>query len=183
MLYFAHLIINAISDIAEIFEKTGLRRMRRQDREVIGQENILAILDSCDVLRLGLCADDKPYIVPMNFAYELADGKIFIYLHCAREGRKIDIIRKNNNACFEADIGFKTLEKELACEWSALFQSVYGEGKISEIADDALKARALDIIMKRYGFEGTPVYKPESLSAVNVLCIDVELITGKQKLV
>lgn len=43
--------------------------MRRQDREVLQPEQIDAILESCDCLRLGLNAEDGAYIVPLNFAY------------------------------------------------------------------------------------------------------------------
>jgi len=38
-----------------------------------------------------------PYIVPMNFGYEMADGALSLYFHCANEGRKINIIKKNPN--------------------------------------------------------------------------------------
>lgn len=43
--------------------------MRRQDREVLQPEQIDAIIESCDCLRLGLNAEDGAYIVPLNFAY------------------------------------------------------------------------------------------------------------------
>jgi len=92
-----------------------------------------------------------------------------------------DIIKRNPNACFEVDRGYKTNTAELACDWSAQYQSVYGEGTISLVADDGEKSRALDIIMKRYGFEGAPVYSPESLSKVTVLRLDASLLTGKQR--
>lgn len=156
--------------------------MRRQDRAVIGLENILSILDKCEIMRLGLSVDDKPYIVPMCFAYELADGDVSIYFHCAAEGRKISMIAQNNNVCFEADCSYKTLKAEDACEWSAEYESVIGEGIASVVIDEGRKIHALDLLMERYGFEGKPHYSPDALLAVVVLCVNVITITGKCRL-
>lgn len=158
--------------------------MRRADKEITGLENQLAILDKCETLRIGLCADNMPYVVPMHFAYELVGGKPVIYLHCATEGRKLDIIAKNDNVCFEADIPHRIIKSEsgLACGWSAEFESVIGDGKISVITDETERINALDVFMKRYGFEGKPVYAEKSLAAVAVLRINVERMTAKSNI-
>lgn len=155
--------------------------MRRKDREVVGLSNILAILDKCDVLRIGLCTNNRPYVVPMNFAYERDDEKVFIYLHCAHEGKKIDIIKANNYVCFEADCSYKLLTAGTACNYSAEFQSVIGEGIIEILSDERQKIRGLDALMKRYGFEGKPQYSPQGLRAVTVLKISAGSITAKAK--
>ena len=156
--------------------------MRRSDREVSGLDNILAIFNKCEALHLGLCLDNKPYIVPMNFAYEVVDGQVFIFLHCASEGKKLDIISKNDNVCFEAYCSYKTLPDEKACNWSAEFQSVMGEGRISTVTKDDKKAAAFDLIMKRHGFEGPPQISPRMLAKVTVLQIEVTSITGKSSI-
>jgi nitroimidazol reductase NimA-like FMN-containing flavoprotein (pyridoxamine 5'-phosphate oxidase superfamily) len=156
-------------------------KLRRSDREVTGLRNILAILDACEILHIGLCLDDKPYIVPMNFAFEQIGEEVRIYLHSASEGKKLDIIAKNNNVCFEADCAYTILPADEACDWSAEFQSVVGEGIITIITDEARKTYALDVFMQRYGFQGKPQYSPQQLSAVTVLQITVRSMTGKQK--
>jgi nitroimidazol reductase NimA-like FMN-containing flavoprotein (pyridoxamine 5'-phosphate oxidase superfamily) len=153
--------------------------MRRSDKEVTGLTNILAILDKCEVMRIGLCVDNKPYIVPLIFAYEVVDEKVFIYFHSASEGKKMDMIAKNNNVCFEADCSYKTIKAELACKWSAEFESVIGEGTVAILADETQKVHALDLLMKRYGFSGKPHYSAQELSKVTVLKITVTAITGK----
>jgi len=155
--------------------------LRRSDREVVELTNILSILDKCDIIRLGLCVDNKPYIVPMNFAYEIIDEEVYIYFHCASEGRKIDMIAQNNNVCFEADCSYRTLKSNVACNWSAEFESVIGEGNIIVLTDEIQKVNALDIFMKRYGFEGNPHYNSHELSAVTILRVSVTSITGKCK--
>jgi nitroimidazol reductase NimA-like FMN-containing flavoprotein (pyridoxamine 5'-phosphate oxidase superfamily) len=45
---------------------------------------------------LGLCLDGKPYVVPLNYAYQ--EGKILF--HCRFEGKKLDYIRANPQVCF-----------------------------------------------------------------------------------
>ncbi|MDR0335117.1 MAG: pyridoxamine 5'-phosphate oxidase family protein [Methanomassiliicoccaceae archaeon] len=157
--------------------------MRRTDRAIEGTDDILAVLDGCEIIRIGLSADDRPYIVPMNFAYETVDGKIFIYLHCAREGRKLDMIARNSSVCFEADRSYRTVKADTACRWTAEFRSVMGEGIVNAVTDDAERVRAMDMLMHRYGFEGIPQYTAQALAAVTVLRISVSSMTGKQHLV
>ena len=76
--------------------------MRRQDREVLQPEQIDAIIESCDCLRLGLNAEDGAYIVPLNFAYVPGKPAKF-YFHSAKEGRKVDMIGQGTKAGFELD--------------------------------------------------------------------------------
>jgi len=110
----------------------------------------------------------------------VAGENVFIYLHCASEGKKLDIINQNGNVCFEADCSYKLLKSENAHNWSAEYESVIGEGKISIVKEENQKIRALDILMKRHGFEGKPHYPEASLKAVTVLRICTESITGKR---
>jgi len=156
--------------------------LRRTDREIAELADVLAVLDRCEVIRVGFCVDDQPYIVPMNFAYEVIDEKIAVYLHCAGVGRKLDMLRRNSRICFEADCSYRTLEAELACNWSAEYESVMGEGDICILQDGTQKSHALDVLMARHGFAGTPQYDPEELTAVTVLRISVASITGKRHL-
>lgn len=153
--------------------------MRRKDREVTGIENILKILEKCEVLRLGLCADNIPYVVPMNFAYEANDNDIFIYLHCAKEGKKLDLIATNNNVCFEADCSHKIIKGATACNWTSKYESVIGNGEIFRLNGESEKIEAMDLLMKRYGFEGKPTYPERVLASVEVLKIKVTSISGK----
>ena len=154
--------------------------MRRTDREVSELNDILSILDKCQVMRLGLCADDKPYVVPLNFAYEAIGDRILIYFHCASQGRKLEIIAKNNNVCFEADFMSEIVKADIACDWGTRFQSVIGEGRVFILEDEDEKIHALNLIMKRYGFEGMPQYKSQEMTNVKVLQIVVDIIMGKR---
>jgi len=73
--------------------------MKRSEREIKDRKEIEAIIERADVCRLGLSDDNMPYIIPMNFGYK--DNRL--YFHCAKKGKKIDIIKRNNSTCFEMD--------------------------------------------------------------------------------
>ena len=44
--------------------------MRRKDREITDIQQILNIIDKCNILRLGLFDKDYPYVVPLHYGYE-----------------------------------------------------------------------------------------------------------------
>ena len=45
--------------------------MRRTQNEMKSIEEICAVLDKCKVCRLAMNHDGYPYLVPMNFGYEI----------------------------------------------------------------------------------------------------------------
>ena len=98
--------------------------MRRTEKEIKDRAEIDSIIRRSQVVRLGLSDNGLPYIVPLSFGY---DGEA-IYVHCAKQGRKLDIIRKNNIVCFEFDIVLGVVEAEPACSWGMKYQSVIGTG-------------------------------------------------------
>jgi nitroimidazol reductase NimA-like FMN-containing flavoprotein (pyridoxamine 5'-phosphate oxidase superfamily) len=55
-----------------------------------------AILSEEEVGYLALASKGQPYCVPLSYAF--LDGRIVI--HCALQGRKIDLIRENPRCCF-----------------------------------------------------------------------------------
>ncbi len=78
--------------------------MRRKDRQVTEKEEILQIMQNCDVVRLGIKDEDSyPYIVPLNFGMEDVEGQVVLYLHSALEGHKLDLLRKDSYVSFEMD--------------------------------------------------------------------------------
>jgi len=50
--------------------------MRKANREVKSIEEIRDVMDRCDACRIGLAGDGAPYIVPMNFGFELGGGYV-----------------------------------------------------------------------------------------------------------
>ena len=81
--------------------------MRRKDREVTDFDKIVEIIEECDTIRIGLYDGEFPYIVPMNFGYEILDGQICFYIHGAAAGRKYELMKKLKKCSFEMDCGHR----------------------------------------------------------------------------
>lgn len=122
--------------------------MRRKDREVTDQEEIQKIFDDCKVCRIGIVDEDGSYIVPMNYGYVKEEGKVILYFHGAREGKKIDLIRKNPNVGIELDYKHELAEGKLACQYSYYYASIIGKGTASIIDNPKEKLKALNVIMR-----------------------------------
>jgi nitroimidazol reductase NimA-like FMN-containing flavoprotein (pyridoxamine 5'-phosphate oxidase superfamily) len=113
----------------------------------------------------------------MNYGYQ--DRRL--YFHCAREGRKIDILKSNDRVCIEVDIDARILCGEAPCRWTAKYRSVIGFGRARIIDDEKEKKAGLDIIMAHYGGSGGP-YDEKSLQRTSLIEVALESVTGKQSL-
>ncbi len=153
--------------------------MRRQDREIKDQERILQILDWCEVMRLGMVEEQVPYVVPVNFGYEVMDGRVILYFHGANQGRKAGILSGSPQVCFEMDHEIRIEKAELACQWTSRYESIIGYGTASRLVTLPEQTRALDRIMEKYGFAGKPEYPEGMLNSMAVWKIEVQEITGK----
>jgi uncharacterized protein len=151
--------------------------MRREDREIRDQAEVLAIMQEALVCRLGFADSGTPYVVPMNFGL----GEGCIYLHCAGEGRKLDIIRKNNKVCFEMDLLREIKQASTACGCGARYESVIGFGRAVLVKDLDEKRAALDRIMEHYGGRAPFSYADDILAKTEVIRIDIESVTGKRR--
>ncbi|MBQ3886320.1 MAG: pyridoxamine 5'-phosphate oxidase family protein [Ruminococcus sp.] len=123
--------------------------MRRKDREITRIEDILSIVDRAKVLRLGLFDDNFPYIVPLHFGYEYAEGKLIFYMHSAKEGHKLDLIKRNQNVCIELDCDTELISGgDIPCSYSSSFASLIGRGLAEIVDDEQEKVRGLYLLMK-----------------------------------
>ena len=150
--------------------------MRRNEREITDRKEIDDIIRSCRVCHLAMCDEGQPYVVPLNFGY---DGG-FLYFHAAPEGRKIDIIKRNNRVGFEFDILHDIVTAEQACKWGAKYESVMGSGTAEIVDDLEAKKEALQLIMRQYG-NGTWDFKEEILKKTLVLRVRILEISGKAR--
>jgi hypothetical protein len=150
--------------------------MRRKDREIKDRGLIERIMEKADVCRIAVCENNRPYIIPMNFGYE----NNCLYLHSANEGKKIDILKKNNDVCFEMELEYELVEDQNPCEWSVKYHSVIGFGKAFLLEDSEQKREGLDVIVKKYTGRPYSKYPEAVLERLAVIRIEIESITGKR---
>ena len=152
--------------------------MRRKDREVRRREDLLAMISQCKVCRLGLWDGEEVYVVPLNFGYEERDGALHLFFHCAREGRKLDILRNNPKAAFEMDGNHLLVEGNTPCQYGYSYCSVMGRGMVEILEKDAEKIHALNrIMLHQTGREAA--LTPSMARTVCVLRLKAESVSGK----
>ncbi len=153
--------------------------MRRIDRSITDITAIEEIINKSDVCRIAIANENTPYIATMNFGYSGGAAPV-IYFHCAREGRKLDMIKINSYVCFSMDTGHKLYDGENGCDWGMNFQSVVGYGKISVVDDPEIRIAGLDCIMRHYGSAKKYSYDDNVLSRTTILRLDITEMTGKK---
>ena len=157
-----------------------MKIMRRQEREVIGRENLEAILKECRVMRCAFVDREGLYIVPVNFGYAYADGGLELYFHGARTGRKAEAAAGGPiEAAFEMDCEHELVTGAEACRYSYLYASIIGQGTLGIVADPEEAAAVMNILMEQQAGKPVPV-SASMLSACYVYRIRVSSYTGKR---
>ena len=149
--------------------------MRRKERKITDQETINKILSESLICRIALFDDDFPYIVPMNYGFK--DNAL--YFHCATEGKKIDLIQKNNKVGFEIEAEHEILKFEQSCKWTTKYRSIIGTGEIEIIRDFEEKIKGLDILMQQHGKHDNS-YNSKHVDNVFILKLNVLSLSAKQ---
>ena len=155
--------------------------MTRREREITDMNKIIEILDKSKIAHIGMVDGDEPYVVPMNYGYTFENDKLIIYLHGARRGRKLDVIRANPKVFFEAECDLVPFEGDIACRYGIAYSSVMGKG-IAEIIDGDVeeKKKALSLLMKTQtgkDFE----FEDKMVAFVSVIKITVSEFTAKYR--
>ncbi len=154
--------------------------MTRRERQVTDINEILKILDNSKVLHLGLVDGDEPYVVPMNYGYTYENDKLTIWLHCARQGRKLDVMRVNPKVFFEMEYGITPFEGEVACKYGITYSSLMGRGTAEIIEDVETKKSALSALMKTQTGKDFQ-FEDRMAEVVGVIRIDVIEFTAKHR--
>jgi hypothetical protein len=154
-------------------------KMRRKEREITEIAEISSIISRCDVCRIALSDNNIPYIVTMNFGYTGGSGNK-LYFHCAGEGKKLEIIRKNNFVCFQFDTDHQLEQGENACDFGMSYRSVVGWGNIKIITEEEEKKRGLNYIMSHYSDRVEFTYSQAVLNRTIVLRLDISEMKGKK---
>jgi len=152
----------------------------RREREITDPAKILEILDKGMIVHVAMVDGDEPYVVPMNYGYTMEDGKLTLYLHGARWGRKLDVMRANPKVFFSIECDVQPFEGDIACRYGTAYASIMGRG-LAEITEDVEeKKKGLSVIMKtQTGKDFT--FDDKMVSIVSVIKIDVSGYTAKHR--
>jgi nitroimidazol reductase NimA-like FMN-containing flavoprotein (pyridoxamine 5'-phosphate oxidase superfamily) len=154
--------------------------MRRSEKEIKDKSVIVDLLNTCHIGRLGTIGKNGyPMVKPLNFAYnppippfrpplpllmkEGIKGRLkggeggfgTIYFHTAKEGEKIEDIKRDSKVCFEVDLPIAYIKaKNNPCQADYLFRSVIIKGRANIVEDRDEKLFALKCLMEKHQPEG-----------------------------
>ena len=154
------------------------REMRRK-KQLLPDAVSREILERNTSGVLSLMGDDGyPYGVPLS--YVLVGDKIFF--HCAKEGHKIDAIRREEKASFCVI----DQDKIVSEEYTTYFRSVIAFGRVHILESDEEKRTALRILTDKYsgdqGEAGIEREMDKHFANVCMLQFDMEHVTGKESI-
>lgn len=126
---------------------------------------------------LALAGDGGwPYAVPLSYAF---DGEK-LYFHCAREGHKLDAIRR------EARASFCVVDRDdvKPAEYTSYFRSVIIFGRVRVLEDEAQKRAAIELLARRYFPEDSAENRRRAIerewAGLCMLEMDIEHMSGKE---
>lgn len=151
-----------------------MERKMRRFRQELPENETLRILETGKVAVLALDGDNGyPYSVPVNYVY--SEG--YLYIHSARQGHKIDAIRRNPlcSACI--------IEKDdiVPEQFTSYFRSIIIFGKAEFVDDRDEIIHILKLLSHKYspGIDPTDEIK-RFIDTVCVIRIKIEHATGKE---
>jgi nitroimidazol reductase NimA-like FMN-containing flavoprotein (pyridoxamine 5'-phosphate oxidase superfamily) len=155
-----------------------VRGIRRRERSVTDPKEIRAVLREAKYVTVAMCTDGEPYLATLSHGYDEERG--CIYFHCAKEGKKVEILRANNLVWGQAliDKGYQ----QGKC--SHFYRTTQFHGRVTFIEDPSEKKHALKLMIKKLDNDPAKVIKeqmtPDSLQKVLIGRIDIDYMSGKK---
>jgi len=155
-----------------------MRGIRRKEKAIETEDEMMTILAKAKHITVAMCQDNEPYLVTLSHGLDRL--KRCIYFHCAREGKKIDILKKNSTVWGQAldDSGYV----EGACDH--LWATTQFRGTVSFVEDIVEKEHALHIMIRQLEPNPEKVIATQitakSLKRVNIGRIDIDYMSGKK---
>ena len=155
--------------------------MRRTDREITDLAAIQKFIQQESIIRIAFYDEGDIYIVPVNYGYLFENDKHIFYFHGAKAGRKFELTKSSPSVGFEIDGNYELLEADIACDFSARFQSVIGTGKLFLVDDFEEKIKGLNLLMKQSTRKDSWNYENKMIDGVAVFKLEAEKLSCKAK--
>ena len=131
------------------------------------------------MLFLSLQDEPAPYVVPACFGRE--EG--MLYVHSARTGTKIDLLRAHPAVGFPASTEMTVLPGGSACDGSSRARSVAGTATARIVEDDAERVHGLAAVMRHYAAPGSVAdasYRAGPLSRTRVIALRIDTLRARR---
>ena len=156
--------------------------MRRKEREIHSPEVLRGILQRSDCCHVALHDGEYPYLVTMNYGYEFDGQTITLYFHCARQGKKLDVMRADPRVCFSMDCDHEYIKHDPQMHCTCNYESIVGFGEMAEVTDPQEYARGVQLLLEHHGCADGFELTPGHIRATCILKLVSHSFTGKKKL-
>ena len=152
--------------------------IRRKEKIVTDEDEKIHPLKKAKYVTIAMCESNEPYLVTLSHGYD-GDNSC-IYFHCAKEGKKVDILEKNRVVWGQAllDKGYQ----QGSCDH--LYHTTQFKGEVTFVEDLKEKERALKIMIRQLEEDAENVIekqlKTDSINRVNIGRIDIDYISSKK---
>ena len=119
-----------------------MRGIRRKDKAITDIHEMRQILRAARYVTLAMCLNDEPYLVSLSHGYD--EERNCIYFHCAKEGKKIDILKANNLVWGQAIVDHGYVQG--ACDH--LYATTQFRGRVTFVEDIEEKGHALRVMIQ-----------------------------------
>lgn len=151
--------------------------MRRKDREITYRKDIIDIIERSEECYLAMSVDNEPYVIPVNFGYENET----IYIHCAAEGKKIEMIKQNPNVSLAFTAEAETSLTGPPNTWTTYYQSAIAFGKAELVFDLKERQKGMNAFQKHYTGKFMD-FSERDLKKIMLIKVKITKMTGKANL-
>lgn len=150
-------------------------RDMRRIKQLLSGEDTEAVMKRCTSGVLACRGDDDyPYAVPVSYVYHNQK----IYFHSAKEGHKIDALKR------DPKVSFAVIDEDriVSNEYTSYFRSVIAFGR-ARIVEAEERTEAFFALVEKYSGDQPEEAKHKEVTGCTSACviaIDVEHITGKE---
>ena len=155
-----------------------MKGIRRKEKEITGRNEMVAILEKAEYITVAMCIDNEPYLVTLSHGYDRERN--CIYFHCAKEGKKVDILMEHNIVWGQAllDNGYVPG----ACDH--LYATTQFKGRVMFVEKYEEKKHALEVMIKALEDDPKKLMDAQltekSIKDVQIGRIDIEYMSGKK---
>ncbi|MHA1125753.1 MAG: pyridoxamine 5'-phosphate oxidase family protein [Candidatus Heimdallarchaeota archaeon] len=155
-----------------------MKGIRRKEKVIESVDEMKEIIRQVQYVTVALCKNNEPYLVSLSHGYD--PNKNCIYFHCAREGKKIDILKENNVVWGQALIDKEYIQGK--CDH--LYATVQFKGTVVFIDDFEEKKEALLNMIHKLDDNPDDVAEKQltekSITRIMIGRIDIDYLSGKE---
>ncbi|NWF94554.1 MAG: pyridoxamine 5'-phosphate oxidase family protein [Candidatus Thorarchaeota archaeon] len=155
-----------------------MREIRRKEKAIKTHAEMALILKRAAHVTLAMVDGNQPYLVTLSHGYDEPNN--CVYFHCAREGRKIDVLKQNPSVWGQALLDFGYVQGECTHRYA----TTQFQGTVSFVEDLKEKRHALEVMVHALDSDPEEVLAKQvdegSLQRVMIGRVDISFMSGKK---